>query len=183
MFAVRIVCLVTILLALVAESTFAATNGSLFPDVALQVRASTESTSFHTLRQNDMAIVYIDFFNAGEPSDAEILAKVNDRAIYQDRPDGPKIRVFAIGSMNSFQDEDRFPVLIDDAFSAPALLDINDYPYVVSVDCQGNIIGQLFFEPPSAPGEPIRSKGLLESGKWEFIQESVQRAVDSGACP
>ena len=63
-----------------------------------------------------MAIVYVDFFNGGESVDLEILAKVSGKSIYSDRPDGPKIKVFAIGSMNSYPDENRFPVFVDDAF-------------------------------------------------------------------
>ena len=175
--------LLILLLVSLQANAFGANNGEPFPPLSLQDRASGEALSFQAARQSDMAIVYIDFFNAGDPVDLEILAKVADRAIYKDRPDGPKIKVFAIGSMNAFEDENRFPVLVDDAFSAPDLLDLSLYPYVLSVDCQGKIIGQLYFEPPSAPGESIQTKGLLESGKWQFIQESVQRAVDSGACP
>lgn len=173
---------VLLLLLFWQTSVFAVNNGESFPDVTLQDRASGENTTFNDTRQNDMAIVYIDFFNGGEPVDLEILAKVDGKAIFSDKPDGLKIKVFAVGSINSFPDEKRFPVLVDDSFSLPVLLDISLYPYVVTVDCQGAVIGQMHFEPPSQPGDPIQSKGLLESGKWKFIQESVQRSVKSGAC-
>ncbi len=182
MFFVR-VCLVSLLLLLGWQSTaLAVDNGAKFPDLNLLDRASGESVDFHAVRQNNMAIVYVDFFNSGAPIDLDILAKVAGKALYSDRPDGTKIEIFAIGSMNSYQDETRFTVLIDDAFSLPNLLDIDLYPYVLTIDCQGNIIGQLYFEPPSAPGDPIKTRGLLESGKWQFIKESVQRAAKSGTC-
>ena len=179
---VRISCMAVLFLMFWQAVTFASENGTLLPEMTLLDRASGEAVTFHSKRQNDMAIIYVDFFNGGEPVDLEILSKVSGRSIYSDRPDGPKITVFAIGSMNSYPDENRFPVFIDDAFSAPDLLGIDLYPYVLTVDCQGNIIGQMYFEPPSQPGDPLQTSGLLESGKWQFIQESVQRAVKSGAC-
>ena len=160
----------------------ASENGTMSPEMTLVERASDESVTFHSVRQSDLAIVYVDYFNGGEPVDLDILEKVSGRSIFSDRPDGPKITVFAIGSMNSYPDENRFPVYIDDSFSAPDLLGIDLYPYVLTVDCQGNIIGQMHFEPPSQPGDPLQTSGLLESGKWSFIQESIQRAVKSGAC-
>lgn len=176
------VSLILMVLFLWQTPVFAVDNGTLFPDVTFQERVSGENATFYEMRQNDMAIVYIDFFNAGKPVDLDILAKISGRAIFSDRPDGQKIKVFAIGAINSYPDEDRFPVFIDDAFSAPDLLGISLYPYVLTVDCQGAVIGQMHFEPPSMPGDPIQTKGLVEEGKWRFIQESVQRAVSSGAC-
>ena len=182
MFIVRICLMMVLLLGVLQSMAFAVDNGARFPDLTLLDRASGEAVDFHTARQNNMAIVYVDFFNGGEPIDLEILAKVTGKAIYSDRPDGAKIEVFAIGSMNSFPEETRFTVLVDDAFSLPGALGIDLYPYVLSIDCQGNVVGQIYFEPPSAPNDPIKTKGLLEQGKWQFIQESVQRAVKSGAC-
>ncbi len=177
------VCFMAVLLLWGWQSVvFAVDNGMKFPDLALLDRTTGEPIGFHAARQNNMAIVYVDFFNGGEPIDLDILAKVTGKALYSDRQDGAKIEVFAIGSMNSYQDETRFTVLVDDSFNLPGLLGIDLYPYVLTVDCQGNIVGQLYFEPPSAPGDPIKTRGLIESGKWQFIKESVQRAAKSGAC-
>lgn len=178
----RVLFSLVALLLLWSPQGFAVNNGSRFPDLTLLERSSGETVSFQTARQGNLAIIYVDYFNGGEAVDLSILARVTDKAIYKDRPDGPKIKVFTIGSMNTFPGESRFPILVDDAFAVPDRLGITAYPYVITVDCQGNVIGQLHFEPASDPADPIKSKGLLEPGKWQFIQGSIQRAVKSGAC-
>lgn len=179
---VRIGCLIAVILVCMQATVSAVNNGDRFPDLTLPERVTGNLVDFHSARQNNMAIVYVDFFGSGSLDDLALLAKISDETIYQNRPDGSKIKVFAIGSMNSFLGEDRFTVLDDDSFSVPDLLAISSFPYMLTIDCQGNVIGQIYFEPPSDPGDPNITSGLSDAGKGQFIQESVQRAVKSGAC-